>query len=660
MNLLLLPGKFFSNIRKHLLSVSLCTRMAYAVLITYGAFLLTMYTANHYCFRTFTFDYGAYNFAFWDYSHFHISNSPVYLINHVKKNFLQDHFSLLPFFMLPFYWALNWLTETYTLLILQTLAILWGGRALYKLIILKTGDQWLALAALIYSFVLLGRFCAFENDCNLAIICSCLVPVFLYHFESRHFGVASLVFVIALLSRENMPLWFIFILFIVMLWHRKDRKVLQLCALYIGVSIAYFVLLFKVFIPMLQTPGVHYDLFNYAALGQTPFDAMKYVIAHPWNTCKMMFQNHLHDPGYNGIKTEVYVAYLLSGGFLLFLRPQYLIWFVPLMAQKMLNDQPVRWSIEGYYCIELVTMLPIAVFIILAAIENKKLRYSLAALVCIVSLNVTIYKMAPRHRSITWVNTLKENIANKSFFHPDFNAGKIHRALEGIPASAKVSASEHLLPHLAERKAIYEFPVVYDADYIAVFRFPDYYLISQKSYEQLVKSYLMSPDWKIMVDEYPLLLLKKEPAHNKWILCSAETQSICKDQFLGTGDQVFFNGQSLSEEHAFSGGYSSKTDKTAPYGMLCDLSYLNTGDSVVADVWKLAPPDKAQLIAASGEDFYESTRASFEKRPGGWEKMRLCFKVPPQHEFLQVFVAGDDVVPSYFDDLEIRVIVAKK
>ena len=37
------------------------------VLIFFGIILSTMGILNHYYFRTYTYDYGNYNFAFWDY-----------------------------------------------------------------------------------------------------------------------------------------------------------------------------------------------------------------------------------------------------------------------------------------------------------------------------------------------------------------------------------------------------------------------------------------------------------------------------------------------------------------------------------------------------------------------------------------------------------------
>jgi len=341
-------------------------------------FFITVIT-NHYFFRTFAYDYGSYNFVFWDYSHFKTSICPIYPTTSII--FLQDHFSFTLMYLIPIYWLLNWLTGTYTLLLTQTVLILFSGWIVYKLIVLKTDNVWLGLAALLHYFLLQGRYSTFTGDVNIAVIVSCMVPFFLYFFEKKKYLAASVIFILALFSRENMPLWFIFIMFVLVMWHRKEKKILFICLGYTLFSILYFVVLFKFFIPLFETPNKSYSLFNYSALGPDPSSAISFVFKHPIEVFRMFFQNHLGRPEFDGIKYEFYWVYIISGGFMLMYRPQYIIWFIPIVAQKMLNDSPLRWGIEWYYSIEVVTLLPIAVFIIIGEVKMKMLKYGLAVLV---------------------------------------------------------------------------------------------------------------------------------------------------------------------------------------------------------------------------------------------------------------------------------------
>ena len=119
---------------------------------------------NHYLFRTFSYDYGVYNFAFWDYAHFRISDCPIYFSSHV--NFLQDHVSLTFWLFVPLYWMLGWIFGTYTLMFIQTALILAGGWYVYKLVHLKTNHKVLSLLALGQYLFMYGRWTMFDADCN--------------------------------------------------------------------------------------------------------------------------------------------------------------------------------------------------------------------------------------------------------------------------------------------------------------------------------------------------------------------------------------------------------------------------------------------------------------------------------------------------------------
>ncbi len=481
-----------------------------AALLLFFSLLYTVITGcNHYFFRTNAFDYGAYNYAFWDFAHGHVSPSPVYaLVNNI--NFLQDHFSLTLPLLTPFYWLLNWLTGTYTLLLIQNILTIWSGWAVYRLVKLKTGDAWLGLAALFSYFVMHSRYSQFSADCNLGIMCAALMPLFLWFFESGRHRLALGVFVFALLSRENMPVWFIFIFSVLLLWHWKEKQLVKYCTWYMVVSLVYFILLFKVIIPAFERPGHPYTLFNYSALGANPLSAGMHMLRHPIDSFLLLFQNPTGNPSYDGVKQEYYLVYLISGGFMLFFRPTYFIWFLPLLAQKMWNDLPVRWSIEGYYAIETATLLPLAALLILGELKLPKIRYGIAIMLCILPLGMTYYKLDARNRKMGWSGTLKENIADPNFFHGPLQTRKIYEALHQIPPDAPVSASEHLLPHLAQRKGIYFFPDTGDAVYIAFFTNRDNYMLTPAQYQDWAGKYLHDPDWKQVTALPGFVLLKRK------------------------------------------------------------------------------------------------------------------------------------------------------
>lgn len=479
--------------------------LPYFIMALFGILYLIMAFCNHYFFRTWTYDYGSYNFAFFDYAHFRISDNPVFP-PHIS--FLQDHVSFALMILSPFYWLLSWLTGTYTLSILQIFLVLLGGLALYKLLEYKTSNRLLSTLALVQYFTLYGRWASFCAPCNIAIIASSVIPVFLYYFEKKKFSAAWLALLFILLTREDMALWTLFIGLFLLLEHFKEKEYRKVSILIIMVSLLYFIFVFRVIIPLLDNQYHKYNVFNYSILGKNPSEALLFLFRHPVKCIELLFVNHSGEPVYNVVKIEFFCVYILCGGFLLFVRPKYLLLFIPLVLKKMYNDLPVRWSIESFYSVEFVSMLPIAVFLIISGIKNKTTRMILIALVCINSLGITVFKLLEKGRALNYDNT---NFAfyRSSMYKADFDVATVNRNLSLIPRDAVISAGNSINPHLAFRPKAYFFPRVDDAEYIAVFKARDTWPLDLKRYKQELNKYALSADWIKMVDDSTLVILKK-------------------------------------------------------------------------------------------------------------------------------------------------------
>jgi uncharacterized membrane protein len=639
-------------------------QIPYFILIFFGILLFLMGILNHYYFKTFAYDYGNYNFAFWDYSHFRVSPVPLFK----DYLFLQDHFSFTLMFFIPIYWLLNWLTQTYTLIIIQCSFILIAAWYSYKIIRLKTNNFWLATGVLIYYFLLLGRYTSFTADVNLAILSACFIPIFLYYFEIRKYTIALIIMVLSLFSRENIPLWFIFIFFVLIIEHRKEKKAVLFSVIGIVVSVIYFVLLFKVFIPALESPEKHYYLFNYSALGKTPVEALSFILRHPFETLKMFFENHLGDSAYNGVKVEFYMVYLISGGIILLLKPQYLIWFFPIVAQKVLNDDPIRWGIATYYSIEIVTLLPLTVFLVLSSIKQKLLQNGLIIIVCISALAMTIYKLDQQNCRIPWTSfPAKENLFDKRFYKPPFEIKKVNHLLSLIPPNAKVSASNMLLPHLAQRDNIYFFPEVKDAEYIVFSVFDDFYKMTQYENEMVRNKYLSDRKWEVVSIEYPVFLLRYNESSKSdkstldivWgqsdtLVCNYEQSDSLKEEDLWQKSVLTANKDMLTGELSRNGEYSIVLLNKDSYSSSIKiderrLSYLQMS------VWCHCNENEGYVAVSGNDGFY---RASFESDSidsSGWRKLVLSFWIPQKNDdsILSVYLGSTSLSPIYFDDFQI-------
>jgi hypothetical protein len=360
------------------------------------------------------------------------------------------------------------------------------------------------------------------------------------------------------------------------------------------------------------------------------------------------------------------LVYLISGGFVLFFRPKYFIWFIPLIAQKMFNDSPARWSIESYYSVQIITILPLSVFLILGNLKSTKIKYSLAILLPILALGVTRYENNPAHHKMLY-NPVKGDVFDKTFFNPPYNAKSIQHALELIPADAPVSASASILPHLSQRDHIYEFPDVQDAEYIAAFTFPDFYAVPAEKYENdLYSKYVFNPDWQVIANERPFILLKKSPGRKKFlqydsIVCSAETMSSDYKHLVASDNELINNDSStLSSERAHTGKYSVKLTKEKAYGMSIHPMNVVSGDMLCISIWRFSEKEgDGVLLASTGKGFYVPSSGSVAKDSTGWEQLVIYCSVPEDYKDFTVYIWDNGEKPVWFDDMEIKKVTIK-
>jgi uncharacterized membrane protein len=479
------------------------------VIWLFMAFFACIYTMqvvlNHYFFRTYALDYGYYCQAFWDFAHFRVN------ANTVMEPQLSNYFQIHPAFTLPLlsplYWIFNPLFGTYSLLIIQNIFIVLGGYGVYLLILRKSGDRLIALLAFIHYNILWGHFSALSADYIDATVASSMVPFFFLFFDRKKYFLAGIFFLFVIICKENMPIWFIFIALTLILTYKDKRS--RLVAAGIGVfSILYLVILFKILIPYFENPDSPYWGFAYSALGNNPGEAVMHIIRHPLDTFRLLFINHSGESFYDHIKTEFYVVFLLSGGILLFWRPVYLLPFIPLIAQKMFNDSFIRWGIMGFYSIEVVSVLTLAVFMATAAIKSVRLKHALYIFLCVMTLSLTLVKM--KYRTSKWYDASKENIISGDFYKSAIDVKKISRQIrEIIPDNSPVAATQGIVPHLAYRSKISIFPYVHDAATIVLLMNLSKYPLDEAGFNKEVDKYLHDPQWHIVLDEYPLLILKR-------------------------------------------------------------------------------------------------------------------------------------------------------
>lgn len=641
----------------------------YLITAIFGFIIILIGVLNHYYFRTFALDYGTYNFAWYDYAHFRISKCPIYFWTN-DKTFFQDHFSFTFIILTPLYWVLTPIFGTYSLLMIQAMFILLGGWGTYKLVNFETKNKFFATLALVLYYTTYGRWASFIMDVNIEIILASLIPVFLYFFSSRKLLAASLVFAFLLLGRENIPLWFLFIGIFMIFKYWQNKKLRKVAILYTIISAVYFVLVFKVFIPMTESPDQRFSLFEYSALGETPFQAVKSIIKNPEKAFSLLFMNHSDNIGYNGVKLEFYFVYLVSGLLLLFFRPKYLIPFIPIIAQKMYNDNPLRWGIELYYAIEVVSILPYSVFLVLnelklpSKISHKKnyTKYGIGVLIIIASIVITMIKFNPENRRIPWYGTNKNMFYTKAMYKIDFDAGKIHDKLKMIPEDAKVSASSAIVPHLAFRKSIYFLPKVNDAEYIAILKIPGAYPFnSQMEFDALINDYVFNNEWNVADTSFPLLILKHEQSKAKVAKKIYDFSNISIDSWGfvdNSGENLILDTSLQTNETGLNDTFSLKLEKDSIVN-ITNIENINLGTHLRISIWKKG--GEAELIALSENlETKEEIRLVsriIKKQEDGWEQLQLDLIVMQKlkNNALKIDISkkNNPAQAIYLDNLEI-------
>ena len=98
------------------------------IFTVFGLIFASLSFVNHYNFRTYGWDLGINQNAIFDYAHLRWNDCMI--MQPSFKNVLADHFSLYPLIISPLYWIFG----SYTMLIFQWAAILFGGLGVFRFV----------------------------------------------------------------------------------------------------------------------------------------------------------------------------------------------------------------------------------------------------------------------------------------------------------------------------------------------------------------------------------------------------------------------------------------------------------------------------------------------------------------------------------------------
>ena len=430
-----------------------------SVLTVAGLLYALISLVNHYLFKTYALDLGLYTHALYDYAHFRAADCGMF--KDASLNLLSDHFDL----YLPLMSPLVFVFGTYTLLVVQIVAVLLGGWGVYKLIGSYTDDSRMPILAAAAFFFSFGIIHAIAFDYHSNVLTAMMLPWLLYFIKQRRFGLASLFVVLFVIGKENMSLWLFFIALGLMWDYRKDKQALWHLVGYAVFSLAYFFIVNMIVMPKLGGNGGGFA--RYAHLGDNYAEIASGLLAHPIEAFRNLFTNTIGLSQYDGIKEEFYLCALASGMLLTVLKPNYLLMLVPLIAQKMLSIDPHFWGISFQYSVEFMPVLVISSFLVLIRLKRSGWRLALSLSLLLSTVLTTFYTVGVP-KSVILVDQLCV-YQGRHYEQQEFDVNYARELMAMIPEDATVSAATMFVPHLALRDGIQNYANAngtVDADYV--------------------------------------------------------------------------------------------------------------------------------------------------------------------------------------------------
>jgi uncharacterized membrane protein len=422
-------------------------------------------------------------------------------------NFLADHFSLYTVILSPLYYIFG----TPTLLYIQIISILFGSVGVYKIIKHRFNQPYLPEIAMIHYLSFFGIYSALAFDYHDNVVAAMLVPWFLYYFDTNNIKLTVLFAFLIVIGKENMPIWLAFVCFGLFLLNFKDKEKRNLALIIAFSSLVYVIIVIKVIMPSMDPMMAQngYNAFKYSILGNSSGEIMANLIHNPLKIIKALFYSHIESlPELKNIKFELYTCLLLSGGWMLLLRPQYLVMLIPIIAQKVFSDDFGKWGITNHYSIEFAPIVIICFYDGLKYLKFQKIKVVLAILVCFLTIKTTYDKMETRDS--LYYNKVNGCFYIKEHYKSDFNKKEVKRVMKLIPENANLSSLNVFAAHLSFRKNIYQYPDLNDAEYVLLASTENAYPVRGLELKKQIHDYLSSPLWETLSANKGVYLFKKK------------------------------------------------------------------------------------------------------------------------------------------------------
>lgn len=456
---------------------------------------------NHIFFRTYALDLGLYTNALYDYAHFRFADTSLFLPE--NKNLLADHFDLYLMLFSP----LSWVFKSYTLLVVQCLAVIVGGFGIYFLFNEEEKTRPFRVWGMVLFYLFFGTLAALAYDYHSNVISAMALPFFFLYVKRGSWLKAFVVLVFMCIGKENVSL-FLFFVSLGLFWKyfnwKESRKFILFFALF---SVAYFLFMVKWVMPTIagEKDFVHFG--KYPVLGGDMTAAIKFMVMHPLEFIRLLFVNHMpEDPTYNNEKVFFYLVLFVAGGWALFVRPWYFVMILPIIIQKELTNQPSTWGCVYQYSIEFAPVVVVAVMEIVSRWKFNANR--IGAVLIFFALSSTVYGLVERSKA--WE---KERFIfwQRPHFKPHYDLTDVKLLMKKIPSDAAVMANSAYVGQLAYRDKCYTLPFVKDAEFILISSTESTYPLSVDQTNEFIQAIQADSAWNLLEQRGHVFLFQRKP-----------------------------------------------------------------------------------------------------------------------------------------------------
>lgn len=395
--------------------------------ILYSA--LSIVRHNHY--GSHAYDLGLYSQMVYNYSQTGLPDCSIRGLT----NCWGDHFDPILLAISPLYWI--WASPK-VLLGLQAVMLAIAAWPLYLVASRKLANAQAAIFVVVGYLSFIGIWRAVDFDFHPIVFFPALFLFIYYFMQSRRYFLYWLFFALALLVKEDIPVY-LFFFSVYLIFFRKLYKVGGISLL---ISLIWYIFTTKIIIPHFAVNGFEY--FQFSALGASPLEALKNVITNPLYVFYLATDNLA--------KQTTILSLLASFGFLAFFAPIFIFLALPMLAEQVLFDANTHWQINFHYSVAIAPILALGSVYGIKYL-SQKIRFQgtiiiLSILMMFSSLVISL-----------WEKTPALNFLRVAFYQKKEWMINIDQVIKSIPKGAEVVAQHNIVPHLSERKLIAPYPV---------------------------------------------------------------------------------------------------------------------------------------------------------------------------------------------------------